>query len=1001
MNDLHQIEIKEAKKFLKIHYNIDGQISSLPGEIEQNFKVDTKTDCYVLKINNNFSDNNFFDFQDKLLTHLSGFNAPIHIKSVEGNPYVFLNSNGRRLCLRVLNWISGRIWQNVNPKTDELRYKLGVCCGSITQKLLSFNHSFSNRKFEWDLAQSNWVKKHTNKFNDEKKVIINSFLDHFKKNYEEYKNLKKSVVHNDANDYNIIVNYDYLNPKVISLIDYGDAIYTQIINDLAITCTYAIMNVEDPLDAAIPIIKGYNLSNPLDKNDLKYLYNLIGIRLIISVTKSMICRNEMSFNDYLWISEKSAWGLLKKWAAVNSEFAHYRFREACGFEPHPNKMKFLKWNKNNKTSLLTLFPSISKIKVQNLNLSFESTWLGRKEEFDDLDIFQHKIGLIQKKYADKIIAGGYLESRPIYTSSEYDRISNEGTEKRCLHLGLDFWVPSKTPIHLPFDGEIKIISNDIGEKAFGPMVIVKHKNKNFSFYTLYGHLSVKSLTKIRVGDKLKKGDFLGWIGDSHENGNWVPHLHFQILLSLLDMGENFPGVGYQKHIKSWKSICPDPDFIFLEDISTTDSNYTQKKIITDRENTLGKGLSLQYKNPLHIVRGEGIFLIDNNGRNYIDMINNVAHVGHEHPDVVKAGQLQMGQLNTNSRYLHPNITRLAKRLIATFPSDLSIVHFVNSGSEANELALRMIKTVTGSDEILVSKYGYHGNTKSCINISSYKFDGKGGEGKPNSTNVFPIPDPYRGVYRGENTANSYVKEIEAQIKMLKKKNKKLGGLIIEPIISCGGQVELPKGFLSKAFDLVKKEKGICVVDEVQTGCGRVGSHFWGFQLHNVIPDIVTIGKPLGNGHPVAAVVCTNEVANKFNNGMEFFNTFGGNPVSCAIANKVLEIVQNEKLQQNAFKVGNFLKKGIKKLVENSTNYFNVRGQGLFLGIEFVDENLLPKADKANYVVDRMKFFGILLSTDGPDKNVIKIKPPLIFSIDNAKFFLKLFSNIINEDFMLK
>ena len=255
---------------------------------------------------------------------------------------------------------------------------MGVCCGSVTQKLLSFNHPFSNRKFEWDIAQSNWVKKYISKFNSEKKVIIKSFLDHFKKNYEEYKNLKKSVVHNDANDYNIIVNYDYLNPKVISLIDYGDAIYTQIINDLAITCTYAIMNVEDPLDAAIPIIKGYHLSNPLDENDLKYLYNLIGIRLIISVTKSMICRTEMPFNDYLWISEKSAWGLLKKWAAVNSEFAHYRFREACGFEPHPNYINFLKWNKNNKTSLLTLFPSISKTKVQNLNLSFESTWVREK-----------------------------------------------------------------------------------------------------------------------------------------------------------------------------------------------------------------------------------------------------------------------------------------------------------------------------------------------------------------------------------------------------------------------------------------------------------------------------------------------------------------------------------------------------------------------------------------------------------------------------------------------
>ncbi len=996
-----EIDIEEAKKLLKIYYNLEGLICSLPGETDHNFKVETKTKSYIFKITTDFYNNNFFDFQYKLLIHLNGFNAPNQIKSIEGNPYVLLNYNGKRLCLRLLEWISGRIWQKVNPKTRELRYKLGVCCGSVTQKLLSFTHPFSNRKFDWDIAQSIWVNEYISKFNSGQKVIIKSFLDHFKKNYNKYKSLKKSIVHNDANDYNIVVNHDYLSPNVVSLIDYGDAIYTQIINDLAITCTYAIMNVEDPLDATIPIIKGYHLSNPLDENDLKYLYNLIGIRLIVSITKSMISRSKFPFNDYLRISEKSAWKLLKKWAVVNSEFAYYRFREACDFEPHPNYLNFLKWTNNNKISFLTLFPSISKTKVHNLDLSVESTWVGRKEEFDDLEIFQHKIALIQKKYPNKIIAGGYLESRPIYTSDKYDRIGNEGNEKRCLHLGLDFWLPEKTPIHLPFDGEIEIVSNDVGEKTFGPMVVVKHKNKNSSFFTLYGHLSVKSLTKIRVGDKLKKGDCLGWIGDLNENGNWAPHLHFQILLTLLDMGDKFPGVGYHKHLKSWKSICPNPDSIFLKPASKSSSNYGLKNILTDRQNSLGKGLSLQYKKPLHIVRGEGIYLIDKDGRNYLDMINNVAHVGHEHPDVVKAGQLQMGQLNTNSRYLHPNITKLAKSLIATFPSNLCVVHFVNSGSEANELALRMIKTVTGSDEILVSKYGYHGNTKSCINISSYKFDGEGGEGKPDSTHVFPIPDTFRGIYRGENTTTNYAKEIETQIISLKKKKRKLGGLIIEPIISCGGQVELPKGFLSKAFDLVKKENGICVVDEVQTGCGRVGSHFWGFQLHNVLPDIVTIGKPLGNGHPVAAVVCTNEIANKFNNGMEFFNTFGGNPVSCAIANKVLEIVRNEKLQENAFKVGNFLKKGIKKLTKNSNSYFNVRGQGLFLGIEFIDKNLLPQAEKANYVVDRMKFFGILLSTDGPDKNVIKIKPPLIFSIDNAKFFLKLFSKIINEDFILK
>lgn len=310
-------------------------------------------------------------------------------------------------------------------------------------------------------------------------------------------------------------------------------------------------------------------------------------------------------------------------------------------------------------------------------------------------------------------------------------------------------------------------------------------------------------------------------------------------------------------------------------------------------------MSLQYDIPIHIVRGESEYLVDKNGRYYLDMVNNVSHVGHEHPKVVKTGQAQMSQLNTNSRYLHENITLLAKHLISTLPKELNIIHFVNSGSEANELALRMVKAVTGSDEIIASQHGYHGNTGRCIDVSSYKFDGKGGDGKPKQTHIFPIPDCFRGKYRGENTASLYAAEIKKIIKTLKKVNTVLGGLIIEPIISCGGQIELPKGFLKEAFDLVRQSGGVCIVDEVQTGCGRVGSNFWGFNLHNVIPDIVTIGKPLGNGHPIAAVACKKHIAKVFNNGMEFFNTFGGNPVSCALAKSVLDVIKDEKLQENS------------------------------------------------------------------------------------------------------
>jgi 4-aminobutyrate aminotransferase-like enzyme len=272
----------------------------------------------------------------------------------------------------------------------------------------------------------------------------------------------------------------------------------------------------------------------------------------------------------------------------------------------------------------------------------------------------------------------------------------------------------------------------------------------------------------------------------------------------------------------------------------------------------------------------------------------------------------------------------------------------------------------------------------CIDISSYKFDGKGGKGAPEHTHIFPLPDAFRGKYRGENTADDYSKEVKKQIEIIQNKGRKVGGFIIEPIISCGGQIELPEGFLKKAYQLVRGAGGICISDEVQTGCGRMGKTFWGFQLHSVVPDIITIGKPLGNGHPIAAVACTQEVANRFANGMEYFNTFGGNPVSCAIGAEVIRVVKREKLQENALQVGEFLKSELKKLSKVLPVIGDVRGQGLFLGIELVDKNLNPLESQTSYLANRMKDHGILMSTDGPDHNVLKIKPPIIFSKKNAE-----------------
>jgi len=1000
-----QISIEQAEDILFRLYDITGKASKLPGEVDFNFKIKVEDgEDYILKISRPDEDENYLDFQQMLLQYVENHGknliAPRVIKDPENELITsFKDDFGKERKVRLLSWVSGRVWSSVNPQLNDLRFSLGQQCGSLTQALQGFDHQEAHRDFEWDVAQSLWTKEHLNLFENEKKEIIEYFQQQFEKSQHAYSTLRKAVVHNDANDNNVIVSEDLINPKVKAAIDYGDAIYTQIINDLAISCAYCIMGHNDPLEASLSIVSGYHSTFNLQEEELVHLYNAIAMRLVISVTKSAINKRKEPDNEYLLISEKPAWKVLKKWRNISADFAYFSFRNACGFNGHPNKKCFEEWASTQKVTCSDLFPDTNTKEIHHLDLSVSSKWIGHQKDFNNLDLFQFKIDQLQKEKPNKIIAGGYLEPRALYTSNAYDKIGNYGKESRTIHLGVDFWFPENTAVHSIFDGEIVVAVNDAGDKEYGGLVILKHQTNNFMFYTLYGHLSVESATQHEVGDSLKKGQKIGELGNTKENGNWVPHLHFQVLLSILDYKTDFPGVAYFKQIEVWKSICPNPNLIFKSEALDKQNDVSNDELINYRKQHLGKSLSLQYKVPIKMVRGAGQYLMDQYGRKYLDTVNNVAHVGHEHYNVVKAGQEQMALLNTNSRYLHANINALAKELIETLPPELNVLHFVNSGSEANELAIRMVKANTGQRDIIASEIGYHGNANMCIDISSYKFDGKGGSGSPKHTHIFPLPDAFRGKFSGENTAQKYAEEVKKQIDTIQKKGRGVGAFIIEPIISCGGQIELPEGFLAKAYKHIREAGGLCISDEVQVGCGRMGKTFWGFQLHNVVPDIVTIGKPLGNGHPIAAVACTQEVAEKFANGMEYFNTFGGNPVSCAIATEVLRTVKREKLQENALAIGEFLKTELKILSKDFPIIGDVRGQGLFLGIELVDANLNPLAAQTDYLANRMKDHGILMSTDGPDYNVLKIKPPLVFTKQNAEELIFYLRKIVAENFM--
>ena len=425
-----------------------------------------------------------------------------------------------------------------------------------------------------------------------------------------------------------------------------------------------------------------------------------------------------------------------------------------------------------------------------------------------------------------------------------------------------------------------------------------------------------------------------------------------------------------------------------------------KKILELRKQYLSPSLSLSYEDPIHIVRGEGQYLYDAEGLRYLDAVNNIQHVGHCHPKVVSAAMEQNALLNTNTRYLDETIVRYAKLLTKKLPDGLDVCFFTNSGSESNDLALRIARCITGSKETIVLDGAYHGHLSSLIEISPYKHNAPGGEGPPDFVYSIPLPDSFRGIYRGDNCTADYVNEVKKVIYKINDSSKTLSAFFVEALMGCGGQIVLPEGFLKKSFELVRKSGGLCIADEVQIGFGRMGTDFWGFETCGVIPDIVTLGKSIGNGHPLSAVVTTKEIADQFNNGMEYFNSYGGNPVSCAIGEAVLDVIEDEGLQENAEIVGSYLIEELFKLQSKYTFIGQIRGQGLFIGIELISntDTLKPNKTLAAKIMNQMKNAGILISIDGPDHNVLKIKPPMVFNLENANELVINLKTIFNKNY---
>lgn len=421
---------------------------------------------------------------------------------------------------------------------------------------------------------------------------------------------------------------------------------------------------------------------------------------------------------------------------------------------------------------------------------------------------------------------------------------------------------------------------------------------------------------------------------------------------------------------------------------------TNKELLARRERLLGEGTTLFYRDPVNIVRGEGAWLFDADGKRYVDMYNNVPCVGHAHPRVVEAMRKQMATLNVHSRYLHEGILDYAERLTDLHDDSLTTAVFACSGTEAVEVAMRMSRIATDGRGIICTDAAYHGNSEEVGKLTNVH------EARDPEIRSIPFPQLYRPLREGATSAeltDLYLAEVQAAIDDFAGRGVPLAGMLLCPILANEGLPNIPDGFMPRAAEMIQEAGGLFIADEVQAGFGRTG-RWWGYELMDFIPDIVTMGKPMGNGLPFSAVVARKELVDTFREKTRYFNTFASSPLQAAVGLAVLDVIEEEDLRQNVADTGAYLLKELLKFQDRCEYLADVRGRGLFISLEWVSDRAAKTADRerAAEVVNRLKDKGFLVSTDGALCNLIKIRPPLVFQQEHADLFLSAFEEILGD-----
>ncbi len=999
MNDLTQFWADA----LRATWGIEARLTRLDGEYDLNFLAEaTNGRDYVLKVMRAGCEAEFVDLQVQALRHISseapGLPFPAVIPDLTGELLPEIpDDQGQPRLAWLLERLPGQCYAKAAPKTDELIMKLGRVLGATDRALERFDHSgLSREHFKWDLTQARWISGRLEVVSDpNRRALLTEICDGFHEVSGRLAAMPRQAIHNDANDYNILVEGELgQRLKISGLIDLGDMCAAPRICDLAIAGAYIVLDHPGPERALTALVRGYHAANPLRTDEVDLIWPLLRMRLAVSVVNSTLMAAENPDDPYVTISQAPAWRFLEN-TSVNGGLMPARLRAACGLPVTDGAERIHAYLSDHRGQFAQMFgQDLADVPMGSLSVE-NSTW-----PQNPFHMPLEEAARVGAEFGDGLWLGYYNEPRLIYAEPGFRKGPWKASDRRTVHLAVDVFAPAGAVLFAPMSGRVEVVENRDAHLDYGGVVILHHETpEGDPFYTLYGHLDPEVCARLKPGDPVAQGAAFARLGDASQNGGWAPHVHFQLALTTAGMEADWPGVGDPDEMYLWHAVCPNPAAILnLPDDKVFYRPTDKQAILRGRQDHFGGNLSLTYDDPVMLVRGWRHHLFDEWGRPYLDAYNNVPHVGHAHPRIQAVAADQLKRMNSNTRYLHPAQTAFADKILSKLPDHLEVCFFVNSGTEANELALRLARAHTGAKGIVTPDHGYHGNTNAAVAISAYKFNKPGGVGQADWVELVEVADDYRGSFRRDDSdrAAKFADLVDPAIAALKAKGHGVAGFIAETFPSVGGQIIPPKGYLPAVYEKIRAAGGVCIADEVQTGLGRLGEYYFGFEHQGALPDIVVMGKPIGNGHPLGVLVTTKEIANSFDNGIEFFSTFGGSTLSCRIGKEVMDIVDDEGLQDNARNMGVRLMDGLRGIEADFGCVGDVRGMGLFLGVELINPDGSEGTEICKFVKNRMRVHRILIGSEGPKDNILKIRPPLTIEAEDVDMILWALRSVLSE-----